>query len=86
MLRISVLILLASTSIASAQLFERRQPTTIFGPNPGQITTISPTPGGFFATDNRGGMAMGSGNVITITPAMPLSPSVQLPRTSLDNW
>jgi hypothetical protein len=82
MLRIAVIALLASTTVASAQFFERRQPTVIFGPN-GNITTVTPTFGGAVATDTQGNMAVRQGNMITIMPQMPRVPMLPTltPRT-----
>lgn len=83
MLRIAVIALLASTTMASSQdFYGRRQSTTVFGPNAGQITTIQPTPGGFFASDNRGNTAMGTGRMVTTTPRVPMLPTLTPPTTS----
>jgi hypothetical protein len=82
MLRLALAALLISAGTANAQLLDRRQPTTIFESN-GRITNINPTPGGgFFASDNRGGMAMGTGSMIMITRPAPMLPTLTPPTTS----
>jgi hypothetical protein len=88
MLRLALTVLLISAGAANAQLLDRRQPTTVFGPN-GTITTIIPTPGGFFASDTQGNMATGMGGVITIAPQSspmprlaPMMPTLTPPTTS----